>query len=44
MKEKSKDMGRNPYATNRGGRIEAPNRPEAEPRAGVIRSGEDLRK
>ncbi len=42
MKEKS--MGKNPYATNRGGRIEAPNRPDAEPRASVIRSNEDLRK
>lgn len=44
MKEKTKDMGKNPYATNRGGKIDAPNRPESEPRASVIRSGEDLRK
>jgi hypothetical protein len=44
MKERAKDMGKNPYATNRGGRIEAPNRPDGEPRPSVIRSGEDLRK
>lgn len=41
---KKKEMGANPYATNRGGRIEAPNRPQAEPRASVIRSSDDLRK
>ena len=44
MKEKYKGGGRNPYATVRGGRIEAPNRPDAEPRASVIRSNDDLRK
>jgi hypothetical protein len=46
MKEKVKvsEMGKNPYATCRGGRIEAPNRNQEEIRASVIRSSEDLRK
>ena len=32
-----------PYATNRGGKIEAPRKSEGEPKASVIK-GDDLRK
>jgi hypothetical protein len=37
-------MGQNPYATNSGGRIEAPNRPKDEPRGSKTTGKEDLRK
>ena len=33
----------NPYATNKGGKIQAPNTPAADPRATVTK-GDDLRR
>ena len=44
MKDKCKLGERNPYANNAGGRIDAPNRPQNQPAASVIRGKEDLRK
>lgn len=41
---KENGMGKNPYAVIHGGRIEAPNKPKAEPKANGIRSAQDLRK
>ncbi len=41
---KKNGEGKNPYAVVRGGRIEAPNKTKDEPKAGVIRGAEDLRK
>lgn len=38
-----KNNPKNPYQTNKGGRIEAPTPQKNEPRASVIR-GDDLRK
>ena len=42
MKE-TKNMGKNPYATNRGGKIDAPNRENDLPKASVIRPSGDGR-
>ncbi len=44
MKKQNAEKGRNPYASLGGGKIEAPNKPQGEPKAGVTRSAEDLRK
>ena len=41
---KVSEMGKNPYATCRGGRIEAPSHDGSDARASVIRAKEDLRK
>jgi hypothetical protein len=35
---------KNPYATNRGGRIEAPTRPAANDPKATVKRGDDLRK
>lgn len=40
---KERDMGKNPYATNRGGRIEAPNKESEKPKASTIRPAGDGR-
>lgn len=40
MKEQK---GKNPYANNSGGKIEAPNKPQNEPK-GTVQRGGDLRK
>ena len=41
MKDRNKE--KNPYATNRGGRIEAPNAESEKPAASVIRPSGDGR-
>lgn len=43
MKDGSKDTKKNPYATNRGGRIEAPHTERETPTASVIRPSGDGR-
>lgn len=43
MKNGSTEIKRNPYATNRGGRIEAPNAESEKPAASVIRPAGDGR-
>ena len=43
MKDESKATERNPYATNRGGRIEAPNAEKGQPAATAIRPAGDGR-
>lgn len=42
MKQSSQQ--KNPYATNRGGKIIAPNAPSANDPKATVRRGEDLRK
>ena len=44
MKNQNAGKEKNPYASLGGGKIEAPNKSVGEPKAGVIRSTEDLRK
>ena len=43
MKNGNRDPKQNPYATNRGGRIEAPNAESEKPAASVIRPAGDGR-
>ena len=43
MKNANKDQKQNPYATLRGGRIEAPNTESEKPAASVIRPSGDGR-
>ena len=44
MKKQYTEKGRSPYATLSGGKIDAPHKPQGEPKAAGIRSSEDLRK
>ena len=43
MKKRNTETEKNPYATNRGGRIEAPNAEREKPTATVIRPAGDGR-
>lgn len=42
-KKGEKAMKKNPYATNQGGLIKAPNKPKDQPKATVKKSDKDLR-
>ena len=42
-KKGEKAMKKNPYATNQGGQIKAPNKPKDQPKATVKKSDKDLR-
>ena len=41
---KNKQFTHNPYATNRGGKIQAPVNPAQNDPKGTVRKGDDLRK
>ena len=41
---KRNEIKKNPYATNKSGKIQAPNAPSAKDPVGTVRKGDDLRK
>lgn len=43
MKNRQNTTPSNPYATNRGGRIEAPKKPSTGDPAATVKRGDDLR-